>query len=58
MSISMSVQLFSQQEVRIRIREGMPMIPVALPDFHFTSQSVKDNEIKNEIHQVIWNDLT
>jgi len=57
-SVSMSVHLFSQQEVRIRIREGMPMIPVALPEFHFTPSSVKDNEIKNEVHQVIWNDLT
>ncbi len=56
-SISMGVHLFSQQEVRIRIREGMPMIPVALPEFHFTPQSVMDKKIKNEIHQVIWNDL-
>lgn len=57
MSISTSVHLFSQQEVRIRIREGMPMIPVALPEFHFTPQSVMDKTIKDEIHQVIWNDL-
>jgi TolB protein len=57
-SIGTSVHLFSQQEVRIRIREGMAMIPVALPEFPFTPQSVKDNEMKNEIHQVIWNDLT
>lgn len=50
--------LFSQQEVRIRIREGMPMVPVAVPEFHFTSLSVQDQEIKNELHTVLWDDLT
>jgi len=47
----------AQQEVRIRIREGMPMIPVALPDIHFTENSVQDNELKNELYHVLWNDL-
>jgi TolB protein len=49
--------LSAQQEVRIRIREGMPMIPVALPEFHFIENSIKDNELKNEIYQTLWNDL-
>lgn len=47
----------AQQEVRIRIREGMPMIPVALPEFQFTDNSIKANELKNELYQVLWNDL-
>lgn len=49
--------LFAQQEVRIRIREGMPTIPVALPDFHFTANSIKDETLKKEIANVLWNDL-
>ncbi|MCP5103625.1 MAG: Tol-Pal system beta propeller repeat protein TolB [bacterium] len=57
------VPLFSgpQQEVRISIREGMPMIPVALPDFHFASQSGQsagDQNVKNELNTVLWNDLS
>ncbi len=49
--------LSSQQEVRIRIREGMPMIPVALPDFHFARNSLLDNAIKGEMYETLWSDL-
>lgn len=56
-SVGFDVQLVSQQEVRIRIREGMPMIPVALPEFDFTSNSVTDETIRNEMYTVLWNDL-
>ncbi len=56
-AVGFDVQLISQQEVRIRIREGMPMVPVAMPDFHFTSKSVIDDTIKNEMYTVLWNDL-
>ncbi len=49
--------LSAQQEVRIRINEGMPMIPTAIPDFQFTSNSLKDTAIKDEIYQVLWDDL-
>lgn len=49
--------LYSQQEVRIRIRDGMPMIPVALPDFAFTKDSVIDESVKKEIYETLWNDL-
>ena len=54
-----TVPLYSgpQQEVRIQIREGMPMIPIALPDFQFTEQSDKNEFIKNSLHDVLWNDL-
>jgi TolB protein len=52
-----STFLLSQQEVRIRIMDGMPMIPVALPVFPFAPNSVLDNELKDEIYEVMWNDL-
>ncbi|MCK5056764.1 MAG: Tol-Pal system beta propeller repeat protein TolB [Candidatus Aminicenantes bacterium] len=51
------ILLPAQQEVRIRIREGMPMIPVALPEFHFIENSIRDNELKNELYDVLWKDL-
>lgn len=49
--------LFPQQEVWIGIKEGMPMVPVALPEIHFTANSIEDNETKNEIYETLWSDL-
>ena len=50
-------QLSSQEEITIRIKEGMPMIPVALPDFQFTEASLPNSEIKNLIYETLWKDL-
>ncbi|UCH93033.1 MAG: Tol-Pal system beta propeller repeat protein TolB [Candidatus Aminicenantes bacterium] len=47
----------AQQEVRIRISEGMPMIPVALPEFQLRETSVPDQKTKQEIYQVLQDDL-
>jgi TolB protein len=47
----------AQEEVRIRISEGMPLIPVALPDFRLREASLPDDGIKGEMYQVFWNDL-
>jgi TolB protein len=55
--LSLEVKVYAQQEVRIRISEGMPMIPVALPEFLLRANSQPDQAIKNEIYQVLWNDL-
>jgi len=57
-AVGFDVQSFSQQEVRIRIREGMPMVPVAMPEFLFSPNSVTDETIKNEMYTVLWNDLS
>lgn len=59
-AINVAVPLPSlpQQEVRIRITEGMPMIPVALPEIYYTPQSVSNETIKNELYTVLWDDLT
>jgi len=48
---------FSQQEVVITIKEGMPAIPLALPDFTTRSSSPALKEAAAEIRQVLENDL-
>jgi len=52
-----SAALAGQEEITIRIKEGMPMIPVAMPDFQLTEKSLPNNEIKNLIHETLWKDL-
>ena len=47
-----------QQEVWIGIREGVPMIPVALPDFQFGKNSMVDTATKNELYETLWQDLS
>ena len=51
------MQLFGQEEITIRIKEGMPMIPVALPDFQFTETSLPDSETRSVIYETLWKDL-
>ncbi|MCX6557457.1 MAG: Tol-Pal system beta propeller repeat protein TolB [Candidatus Aminicenantes bacterium] len=52
-----STLVSGQEEITIRIKEGMPMIPVALPDFQFTEASLPNNEIKSLIYETLWRDL-
>ena len=47
----------AQEEIRIRIRDGLPFIPVALPEIAFTDQSEIDQEIRNTLHETLWQDL-
>lgn len=49
--------LGGQDEITIRIREGMPMIPVALPDFQVTGAAQPNSEIKNGVYETLWADL-
>ena len=53
-----SLNIFTQEEVWVGIKDGMSMVPVALPDFHFTKKSVPDNEIKKELYNTLWSDLS
>jgi TolB protein len=53
----MAAPLAGQEEITIRIKEGMPMIPVAMPDFQFAEKSLPNNEIKNLIYETLWKDL-
>ena len=49
--------LSGQEEITIRIKEGMPMIPVALPDFQISDKSLPNTEVKNTIYETLWQDL-
>jgi TolB protein len=54
---SAPANLSAQQEVVLTIREGMPMIPLALPDFLLRSVSAQTKEAAAEIRQVMEDDL-
>jgi TolB protein len=52
-----AANLAAQQEVRIQITEGMPMIPVALPDFQVNGDPSLAQLTKEEIYAVLAKDL-
>lgn len=53
-----ALYLGAQQEIRIRISEGVSMIPVAMPAVTFTDQStVKEEAVRTEIDDTLWTDL-
>ncbi|HEA65005.1 MAG TPA: Tol-Pal system beta propeller repeat protein TolB [Candidatus Aminicenantes bacterium] len=49
--------LHPQQEVVISIKEGMPAIPLALPDFMVRSSPPETKAFAQELHQIISDDL-
>jgi len=49
--------LYPQQEVVISIKEGMPAIPLAIPDFIVHSSSPETKATAQELHQIISDDL-
>ncbi|UCC38920.1 MAG: Tol-Pal system beta propeller repeat protein TolB [Candidatus Aminicenantes bacterium] len=49
--------LYSQQEVVISIKEGMPAIPLAIPKFIARSNSSEANTISEQLHEIISADL-
>ncbi|TET73592.1 MAG: Tol-Pal system beta propeller repeat protein TolB [Candidatus Aminicenantes bacterium] len=49
--------LHPQQEVVISIKEGMPAIPLALPDFMVRSSSPETKALAQELHKIISDDL-
>ena len=50
-------QLYGQEEITIRIKEGMPMIPVAMPDFQINGAAATRNEVAGILYETLWNDL-
>ena len=56
-SSSPAFPLVAQQEVVLTIREGMPMIPLALPDFIVRSASPQAKAAADEIRKVLEGDL-
>ncbi len=53
----LSLLLLPQQEVYITLREGVPAISIAVPDF-IASSSARAGEAAKEIYQVISDDLS
>ncbi|MBA7712372.1 Tol-Pal system protein TolB [subsurface metagenome] len=49
--------LHPQQEVVISIKEGMPAIPLAIPDFMVRSSSPETKALAQELHKIISDDL-
>lgn len=45
-----------QEEITIRIREGMPMIPVALPPFQLDA-AAQQGEAAGALYETLWGDL-
>jgi TolB protein len=56
--VILTAPAFAQQEVVLTIREGTPMIPVALPDFLVRSASPQAKAAAEEIRKVLEDDLT
>ncbi|MGE5343564.1 MAG: Tol-Pal system beta propeller repeat protein TolB [Candidatus Omnitrophota bacterium] len=49
--------LHAQQEVTIHITEGVPLVPVAIPEFTVKTNSPAAQTIKSEIYDTLCNDL-
>lgn len=52
-----ALSIHPQQEVVISIKDGMPAIPLALPDFIAQSSSPEIKSYGKELHQIISDDL-
>jgi len=55
--LGISSLFFSQQEVVLTIKEGMPAIPLALPEFIVHSSSEEATEAARTIRQIMTTDL-
>jgi TolB protein len=55
--VLLSLFLFSQQEIVLTIREGVPAISLALPPFIYESSQPQAKEAAEIIHQVLSDDL-
>jgi TolB protein len=53
----LGLHLCAQEEVTIRITEGMPMIPVAMPAFQFSESSPQKSDVLSTVYETLWNDL-
>jgi len=47
----------AQQEITVKIREGMPMVPVAIPEFVFQSGSQMDEPTRALLYETLQRDL-
>jgi len=59
LGILMAIPLAAQQEIRVRISEGVAMVPVAFPAVTFNaSTSVRETEVLKEVDETLWADLS
>jgi TolB protein len=58
LSLTLTPVLFPQQEVYITLKEGVPAIGLALPNFISRSSSAGTREAAAELYQVVSDDLT
>ncbi len=49
--------LHGQDEITIRIKEGMPMIPVAMPAFQLNELAKQKTEVPGTVYETLWKDL-
>lgn len=49
--------VLAQQDIRVQITSGLPLIPVAIPDFKMESTIADASQVKKEIYEVLCNDL-
>lgn len=57
LALLLSAILPAQQEITVRIREGMPLIPVAVPEFAVSGGSPATAAIAAEVYDTLRNDL-
>jgi len=57
LGILLSLLLFSQEEVVMSIREGVPVVPIALPSFIVKGSSPQASTAAETIHQVVSSNL-
>ncbi|MEW6457302.1 MAG: Tol-Pal system beta propeller repeat protein TolB [Acidobacteriota bacterium] len=51
------ISLMAQQEIVIKIKEGLPLIPVGIPDFAINTNNPSLKEAADLIYKTVWNDL-
>jgi TolB protein len=49
--------LSGQDEITIRIKEGMPMVPVAMPAFQVSGAAAAKGDVAALLYETLWRDL-
>ncbi len=50
----LSMSLFSQKEVVIKLKDGVSHIPIAIPVFMTNNSSKKNIKLRDDIHKTLW----
>jgi len=52
-----STGLVAQEEIKVKITEGISMVPVALPNFAYSDKSIIEDKVMSLLYETVWNDL-